>query len=121
MAIAKKSLPAPAARIVYQAAVAVILLYSCEGWVLPPSSCEQCEKVTYGMCHRLAGMHLKKIKGKWVYPNFAEALKKTNLKPLRHCIQKRRHTVYGTISSRPVLEECKGATRLKGSLLHMYW
>ena len=56
-----------------------------------------------------------------MYPKSAEVLKKANLKPLRHYIQKRRHTVYGAISSRPVLEECKGAVRLKGSSLRKYW
>ena len=29
--------------------------------------------------------------------------------------------MYGAISSRPVLEECKGAVRLKGSSLRKYW
>ena len=70
---------------------------------------------------RLTGLRPKKVKGKLVYRKSAEVLKKANLKPLRHYIQKRRHTVYGTISSRPVLEECKGAVRLKGSSLRKYW
>ena len=66
-------------------------------------------------------MRPQKIKGKWVYFKSTEVLKKANLKPLRHYIQKRRHTVYDAISSRPVLEECKGAVRLKGSSLRKYW
>ena len=43
------------------------------------------------------------------------------MKPLRHYIQKRRYTVYGAISPRPVLEERKGEVRLKGSSLCKYW
>ena len=70
---------------------------------------------------RLTGLRPKKVKGKLVYRKSAEVLKKANLKPLRHYIQKRRHTVYGTISSRPVLEECKGAARLKSFSLKKYW
>merc|ERR1711966_541595 len=70
---------------------------------------------------RLTGLRPRNVKDKWVYPKSAEVLKKSNLKPLRHYIQKRRHTVYGAISSRPVLEECKGAVRLKGSSLRKYW
>ena len=70
---------------------------------------------------RLKGLRPRQVNGKWVYPKSAEVLKKANLKPLWHYIQKRRHTVYGAVSSRPVLEECKGAIRLKGSSLRKYW
>ena len=66
-------------------------------------------------------MRPKKVKGKWMYPKSAEVLKKANLKPLRYYIQKRRHTVAETISPCPVLKECRGAARLKGSSLRKYW
>ena len=69
---------------------------------------------------RLTGLRPRRVKGKWVYPKSAEVLKKANLKPLRHYIQKRRHTVHNTISARPVLKECKGAARLKGSSFCKY-
>ena len=55
------------------------------------------------------------------HPKSTEVLKKANLRPLRHYIQKHRHTVYGAVSSSPILEECKGAMRLKGSSLRKYW
>ena len=60
-------------------------------------------------CARLlTGLRPKKVKGKWVYPKSAEIFKKANLKPLRHFTQKCRHTIYGTILSGQVLEECRG-------------
>ena len=62
-----------------------------------------------------------KVQGQWVYSKSAEVLKKANLKHLRHYIQERRHTVYGSILSRPVLEKFKGKERLKSSSLRKYW
>ena len=70
---------------------------------------------------RLTGLRPRKVRGKWVYPKSAEVLKKANLKPLRHYIQKRRHTVHGTISARPILKECREAVRLTGSSRRKYW
>jgi len=119
--IAKENVSAPVAGMFYQAVVIVVLLYGCESWVLPPSQLRALEGFHVECARRLTGMRPKRVKGKWVYPKTAEVLKKANLKPLRHYIQKRRHTVHGTVSSRSVLEECKGAARLKGSSLRTYW
>ena len=52
---------------------------------------------------------------KWVYSKLADMLRAARLQPLRHYIQKRRLTVAKTIATRPVLEECKGAARLRGT------
>ena len=117
----KESVPVPVAGMFYQAVVAAVLLYRSESWVLPEAQLRALEGFHVECARRLTGMRSRKVKGKWVYPKSAEVLKKANLKPLRHYIQKRRHTVYGAVSSRPVLEECKGAVRLKGSSLRKYW
>ena len=101
--------------------MAAVLLYRSESWILPQAQLRALEGFHVECARRLTGMRPRKVKGKWVYPKSAEVLKKANLKPLRHYIQKRRHTVYNTISARPVLEECKGAVRLKGSSLREYW
>ena len=108
-------MPAPVAGMFYQAVVAAVLLYGSESWVLPEAQLRTLEGFHVECARRLTGMRPRKVRGKWVYPKSAEVLKKANLKPLRHYIQKRRHTVHGTISARPVLRECKEATRLKGS------
>ena len=56
-----------------------------------------------------------------VYPKSADVLRAARLQPLRYCIQTRRATVTKTISSRPILEECRGATRLRGSPVCDIW
>ena len=86
---------------VYQAVVAAVLLYGCESWVLPPSQLRALEGFHIECAWRLMGMRPQKVKSKWVYPKSAEVLKKANLKPLRHYIQKRRHTVYGAVPPPP--------------------
>merc|ERR1711966_106599 len=119
--IAKESVPAPVAGMFYQAVVTAVLLYGSESWVLPEAQLCALEGFHVECARRLTGLRPRKVKGKWVYPKSAEVLKTANLKPLRHYIQKRRHTVHNTISARPVLEECKGAVRLKGFSLREYW
>ena len=98
--IAKESVPAPVAGMFYQAAVAAVLLYGSESWVLPPSQLRALEGFHVKCARCLTGMRPRKVKGKWVYPKSAEVLKKANLKPLRNYIKKRRHSVYDAVSSR---------------------
>ena len=54
---------------------------------------------------------------KWVYPKSANVLRavRLQLQQLRYYIQKQRLTVAKTIAICPVLEECKGAARLRGT------
>ena len=87
----------------YQAVVATVLLYGSKSCVLSEAQLRALEGFHVECARRLTGLLPRKMKGKWVYPKSAEVLKKANLKSLRHYIQKRRHTVYGTISTCPVL------------------
>ena len=48
-------------------------------------------------------------------------LRAARLQPLKYYIQKRRSTVAKTISARPILKECRGATRLRGSPVRDTW
>ena len=118
--IAKESVPAPVAGTVmfYQVVVLAVLLYGCESWVLPPSQLHALEGFHIEYARRLTGMRPQKVKGKWVSKS-AEVLKifetSATLHPKTLSHRLRHHL------ARPVLEECKGATRLKGSSLRKYW
>ena len=98
-----------------------MLLYGSESWVLPEAQLRALEGFHVECARRLMGLRPRKVKGKLVYPESAEVLKKANLKPMRHYTQKRRHTAHGAVSARPVLEKCKRAVQLKGSSLRKYW
>ena len=69
----------------------------------------------------LTGMQPRKRGDKWVYPKSANVLRAARLQPLRYYIQKRRANVAETIASRPILKECRGATRLRGSPVRDTW
>ena len=47
----------------------------------------------------------------WVYPHTADVLAAAGLHPLRHYINKRRHIIWKSVRSRPILEECTLARR----------
>ena len=48
-------------------------------------------------------------------------LRAAGLQPLAYYIQKRRATVAATIAARPILEECRGAERLRGTPVRATW
>ena len=113
--IAKEGVPAPVAGMFYQAVVAAVLLYGSESWVLPQAQLARLEGFHVECARRLTGMRPRKVGKKWVYPKSAAVLAKAGLKPLSFYIQKRWATVAATIADRPVLEECRGAARLRGT------
>ena len=58
----------------------------------------------------------------FVYPKSTDVLRAAGLQPLRYYIQKRSATVAETIADRPVLEEYRGAERLRGTpVLKTWW
>ena len=65
--------------------------------------------------------HAGKRGDKWVYPKSANVLRAARLQPLCHYIQKRRAMVATTIMARPILEECRGAARLRGTPVRTTW
>ena len=114
-------MPAPVAGMFYQAVVCAVLLYGSEYWVLPRSQLARLEGFHVECARRLTGMRPRKVGGKWLYPKSATVLRAARLQPLHHYIQKRRATVAKTIDGRPVLEECRGAERLRGTPVRQTW
>ena len=104
-----------------QAVVAAVLLYSSESWVLPDAQLARLEGFHVECARRLMGMRPRKRGVKWVYHKSANILRVARLQPLHYYIQKRRATVAKAISSRPILEECRGVTRLRGSPVRDTW
>ena len=54
-------------------------------------------------------------------PHVADVLAAAGLHPLRHYIDKRRHTIWKSVRSRPILEECMGAERREGTPRRLNW
>ena len=119
--ITRKNIPPRVAGMFYQAVVAAVLLYGNESWVLPAAQLARLKGFHVECARRLTGMKPRKRGDKWVYPKSAEVLAKAGLKPLGHYIQKRRATVAATIEGRPVLRECRGAERLRGTPVRPTW
>ena len=105
----------------YQAVVAAVLLYGSESWVISPYDLRALEGFRVEAARRLTGMRPKKRGETWVYPKSADVLREARLKTIREYIAKRRQTVLRTIVDRPILEECRGAERRRGSPVRLYW
>ena len=50
-----------------------------------------------------------------------EVLQAARLRTIGDYIARRRQTVLQTIAHRPILEECRGAERRRGSPTRLYW
>ena len=70
---------------------------------------------------RLTGMRPTKRGDVWVYPKSAAVLREARLKTIGEYIAKRRQTVLRAIADRPILEECRGAERRRGSPVRLHW
>ena len=57
----------------------------------------------------------------WVYPKSADVLRAARLRPIREYVAKRRQTVLRAIADRPILEECRGAERMRGNPVRLSW
>ena len=117
----KESVPRPVAGMFYQAVVASQLLYGSETWVLPPSGLKCLEGFHVEAARRLTGMRPRKVKGKWVNPHSADVPKAAWLCTVAECIARRRANIAKTIEGRKILEECRGATRRRGTPARTYW
>ena len=56
-----------------------------------------------------------------VYPKSVDVLRAAGLQPLDYYIHKRRATVAETVSARPILQECRGARRRRGTPVRPTW
>ena len=111
----------PVAGMFYQAIVVAVLLYGAESWILPDAQLAPLEDFHFECARRLTGMQLRKRGDTSVYPKSADVLRDARLQPLRHYIQKRRATVATNVGERPILKECRGAARLRGSPVRPTW
>ena len=66
-------------------------------------------------------MRPKKRGDSWVYPKLADVLRAARLRTIGEYIARRRHTVLRAIADRPILEECRGVERRRGSPTRLYW
>ena len=105
----------------YQAVVAAVLLYGSESWVVSAYDLRALEGFHVEAARRLTGMRPKKRGETWVYPKSADVLREARLKTIGEYIAKRRQTVLRAIADRPILEECRGAERLRGSPVRLSW
>ena len=70
----------------------------------------------------LTGMRPKQAKdGTWKYPHTQEVLKKAGLHTISEYIGQRRTNIARKIRMRPVMEECEGAERRRGTPPRQYW
>ena len=56
-----------------------------------------------------------------MYPHTADVLAAAGLHRLRHYIDKWRNTIWKSVRSRPILEECMGAERQEGIPRRLNW
>ena len=59
--------------------------------------------------------------GLWTYPHSADVLQPAGLRPVAHCIAKRRRNIAKTIQGRGILKECREAERRRGTPSRMMW
>ena len=103
----------------YQAVVAAVLLYGSETWCLTDTARRPLDGFHVEAAWRITGKMPRKVRQggeeQWEYPHTADVLAAAGLHPLRHYINKRRHTIWKSIWSRPIFEECMGAEHRKGT------
>ena len=105
----------------YQAVVAAVLLYGSESWVPSTFDLRALKGFHVEAARRLTGMRPTKRGETWVYPKSAEVLRAARLRTIGDYIDRRRQTVLQAIADRPILEECRGAERRRGSPTRLYW
>ena len=73
------------------------------------------------VARRITGMRSTKRGETWVYPKSVSVLRAARVRTIEECIAGRRRNFLGTIADRPILEECRGAERRRGSPPRLYW
>ena len=119
--IAKECVPPPVAGMFYQAVVAAVLLYGSETWVVSAYDLRALEDFHVEVARRLTGMRPSKRRETWVYPKSADVLRAARVRTISEYITARRQNILRTIADRPILEECRGAERRRGSPPRLYW
>jgi hypothetical protein len=100
----------------------VVLLYGSESWNLPPSGMRVLEGFHVEAARRLTGMRpQRRTVGPWIYPKSKDVLRAARLKTIEEYVGRRGSNIAKTIEGRPLLVECRGAERKRGSTSRQYW
>ena len=70
---------------------------------------------------RITGIQPTKRGETWVYPKSVSVLRAARVRKIGEYIANRRRNILRTIADRPILEECRGAERRRGSPPRLYW
>jgi hypothetical protein len=106
----------------YKATIQVVLLYSSETCILPPSSIKQLEWFHIRAAWQMSGLQLeKKPNGSWSCPCSVDVLEKAGLERITHYMGVRQQTVANFIVNQPIWELCAGAVRKRGSPIQPFW
>ena len=119
--IAKEGVPPIIAGMFYQAVVASVLLFGSETWVAAPHDLRACEGFHVEACRRLTGMRPRKQGDTWVYPKSAAVLRRARVRTIAAQIQGRRAKIFESVVGRPIMNECLGSRRRRGSPAHLNW
>jgi len=109
--------------IFYKAVAQSVLLYRCETWVVTPAVLKVLSSFHNRVARRLSGQMPRYLPQEdwWEYPPIKDALEKADMYPVGHYIRVRQNTLAQHITTRPILELCRGAERLSGSPRRVYW
>ena len=76
----------------------------------------------HGAARRITGRQPRRgWDGKWFYPSLEGAMKEAGFTDVRTSINIRHNTVAQYIATRPLLDLCKGTTKIGGARVAMRW
>ena len=118
----EENVPPRVGAMFYRGVVMAVLLYGSETWCLPLAEMKALEGFHVAAARILTGMRPKKQRdGSWKYPHSEDVLKKAGLHTISEYIGQRRSHIARKIADRPVLAECQGAERRRGTPRRQYW
>ena len=95
----------------FKAVVQQVLLFGAETWVVLPRMERALNYFMHGAARRITGRQPRRgWYSKWFYPSLEGAMKEAGFKYVRTTINIRQNMVTQYISTRPLLDLCKGTT-----------
>ena len=93
-----------------------VLIFGAETWVVNPKMEQALNGFLHGAARQLTGRQARREKdGYWYYPSLEGAMREAGLTDIRKSILNRQNTVAQYISTRPLLDLCKGARAREGA------
>ena len=109
-------------RTFYIAVAQAVLLFGAETWALTPRMEKALDSFQSRVARRITGRQLRQKKyGSWDHPPLAEALREAGMVGIRMFITRRQNKVLQYITTRPILDPCKRATRQPGARVSWRW